>query len=1369
LSKLHFPLEFNVMSKFIYIFLVFLLCTALSVEPYKIIHLGTQNGLSFGKVNNIIQDKNGFIWVATDDGLNRFDGVNFKTFKYDEENKLSLAGNYVQSIYKDSEGYIWVSSRKGLTLLNSEKEVFIQNYNIKYDVSHITEDKYHNLWISTTQNGFYKINRQTQKVVNYNQHSLRNLTSTNILCIKPDSYGLVWVGTNRNGINILYDDNKKASLKNLEGQVLLKDSRINAIFEDSFHNIWIAASNGLFYYQRATNKIIRLNVNIKISNNIVLSILETQNKRLLFGIQDGGVYQLNLKSGYLVTSTIDMQEMSDSRGSLVNKSVQSLYEDSDKNIWAGTYGDGVYMIGKTKERFEKYGEKTKFSNNEIPIKYYGMTEDSEGFLWLGTDGNGIYKTTIDGKVLKNYSVSNGKLTDNAILSAYRDSNKNLWFGSYKKGVFRYNSTTDSFENFKNIPNNSNSLPANDVRTIFEDSQQNLWFGLNGGGLSQFNTQNKKFTNYNSGNKNFLSNDVRAIVQEKDDELWIGTYGNGLFKFYPSKGLFVPYLDKELNLSSSVILSLHISSTQVLWIGTQENGLISYNLKTKEIKKYNERIGLASNTILAIRSVGKETVWFSSNMGLSKIDIVSGRIYNFDTKDGLQSGQFNDGSVIYNPQKGYMCFGGTGGWNLFYPEKIKQLTYKPHLVILGIDLFGNSQNTKNGYLSIQNNHEDMPKVTLESNQSVFSIQYRAINFSFPDENKFAYILEGLDKDWLFVNKQKAAIYRYLQPGTYIFKVKVANKDDIWFDNYAQLKLIILPPWYKTWWAYLLYSLTVLGLIYYYQRYQNQQAALRYEIEIAKIEKEKEKEINERKIAFFTYISHEFRTPLTLIINPLKDIINHKSKNLGSLGIAYRNARRLLSLVDQLLLFRKSESGIDELNITRLNINDLCKEVYLCFINQAKEKNIFYEYICKNEKTEFLGDKEKLEIALFNLISNALKFTDIGGDVSFIVEENNDQIILKVKDSGIGIAQEVGEQLFQVFYQGRSAKSSQGFGIGLYLTKTYINKHNGVISYLSSNQGTEFTIKLNKNTDYQVLTDVYKEGLSTDHLILDELNQDSIILEEETVEKNFEKIANSIFSHSKTMAIIDDDVQIRNYLKQLFKDQFNLFDADNGQVGLELIVEHLPDIIICDVFMQGINGIEVCSLLKQNDLTKHIPIIILTASSSSEIKLQGIELGVDDFISKPFDKELLIARVTSILKNRNVLQKYFFNEVTLQTNSQKISPEYKDFIDECIKIVEKNLLESDFNVGSLASTLCMSPSSLYNRIKSVSGLTPNVFIRYIRLRKSAVMLISTNLTILQVSYEVGFKDIKYFREQFSKLFGTTPSNYIKKYRKPFQNNL
>ncbi len=1359
------------MNRFVitFIFLILFSWTGLASEPFRIIHYGTQNGLSFGNVNSIVQDKKGFIWIATDDGLNRFDGLSFKTFKYDEENKLSIAGNYVQSIFKDSDGLIWVSSRKGLTLLNAEKEIFIQNNAIKFDVSHITEDKNGNLWISTTLNGFYKINKQIHKATNYNQKSLRYLSSNSILCIKPDSYGFVWVGTNRNGINILTDDDKKASLKSIEGQTLLKDSRINAIFEDSFHNIWIAASNGLFFYQRLHNKIIRLNVNTKINGNIFLSILEIHDKTLLLGIQDGGLYQLKLKSGYSEPATIDIQEVSDGRGSLLNKSVQSLYEDTDKNIWVGTHGDGVYMIGKPQERFEKYGEKTRFRNNETSIKYYGITEDHEGFLWLGTDGNGLYKTTIGGKILKHYAVNNGKLTDNAILSAFRDRHNTLWFGSYKGGLYRYNRKTDSFENFKNNPNNSNSLPANDVRTIFEDSTQNLWFGLNGGGLSQFNSQNNTFTNYNSSQKNFAANDVRAIVQEKEDELWVGTYGNGLFKFYPSKGLFVPYLDKELNLSAGVILSLHIDPKQVLWIGTQENGLIAYNLKTKEIKKYNQRKGLASNTILSIKSVGKESLWLSTNAGLSKIDIASERIYNFDTKDGLQSGQFNENSVIYNAQKGYMCVGGTGGWNLFYPEKIKQLNYKPHLVILGVDLFGNSQNMQKSYLSIQHNNENIPEVTLESNQSVFAIQYRAINFSFADENKFAYILEGLDKDWLFVNKQKAAIYRYLQPGTYIFKVKVANKDDIWFDNYAQLKLIILPPWYKTWWAYLLYSLAVLGLVYYYQRYRNQQAALRYEIEIAKIESEKEKEINERKIAFFTYISHEFRTPLTLIINPLKDIINHKSKDFGSLGIAYRNARRLLSLVDQLLLFRKSESGIDELNITKLNINDLCKEVYLCFINQAKEKNIFYEYICKNEKTEFLGDKEKLEIALFNLISNALKFTNVGGDVSFIIEEHKNQIIIKVKDSGIGIAQEVGEQLFQVFYQGRSAKSSQGFGIGLYLTKTYINKHGGTISYVSANQGTEFTIKLNKNAEYQEITGVLiEDNYPTEHLILDELNQDTRILEEETAEENFGKIANSIFSHSKTMVIIDDDVQIRNYLKQLFNDQFNLFDADNGQTGLELIVEHLPDIIICDVFMQGINGIEVCSLLKQNDHTKHIPIIMLTASSSSEIKLQGIELGVDDFISKPFEKELLIARVASILKNRNVLQKYFFNEVTLQANSPKISAEYKEFIADCISIVEKNLLESDFNVGVLASELCMSPSSLYNRIKSVSGLTPNVFIRYIRLRKAAQILISTNQTISQASYEVGFKDIKYFREQFSKLFGTTPSSYIKKYRKPFQNN-
>ena len=1338
-----------------------------AMKPYQILHLGTQNGLSFGKVNSIVQDKNGFIWMATDDGLNRFDGISFKTFKFDEENNRSLAGNYVQSIFKDAENRIWVSSRKGLTSLNLENETFVQPNIVKFDVSHIIDDKKGNLWVSTTLNGFYKIHKKDNKISNYNQSVLRNLSSNSILCIKPDSHGLVWIGTNRNGINILDDDHKKVSLRKVQGQELLKDSRINAIFEDSFQNIWIAASNGVFYFQRLSNKIVRLNFKAKTNTNIFLSVLETHDKTLLLGIQDGGLYKLKLNAGLSNNYNIDIQEVIDERSSLSNKSVQSLYEDRDYNIWVGTYGNGVYMLVKTQERFDKFGEKTKSNSIETSIKYYGITEDNEGFLWLGTDGNGIYKTTIDGKILKHYSVSNGKLTDNAILSAYKDSRNTLWFGSYKGGLHRYNKKTESFENYKYSSNVPNSLPANDVRTIFEDTQKNLWIGLNGGGLSKFNPLNKTFTNFNPRQKNFVANDVRAIVQEKEDELWIGTYGNGLFKFYPSKNKFVPYLDKELNLTLGVILSLHIDSRQVLWIGTQENGLISYNLNTKEVKKYNERKGLLSNTILSIRSVGKENLWISTNAGISKIDVTTDRIYNFDTKDGLQAGLFNENSVIYNAKKGYMCYGGTGGWNFFYPEKIKPLTYKPHLVILGIDLFGNSQYLQNNYISVQHLNKEVPTVTLESNQSVFAIQYRAINFSFADENKFAYMLEGLDKDWLYVNKQKAAIYRYLQPGTYIFKVKVANKDDIWFDDNTQLMLVILPPWYKTWWAYLVYGFALVGVVYYYQRYRNQQAALRYEIEIAKIESEKEKEINERKIAFFTYISHEFRTPLTLIINPLKDITNHKSKDFGSLGIAYRNARRLLSLVDQLLLFRKSESGLDELNITNLNINELCKEVYLCFVNQAKDKNIFYEYVCEKENIEFLGDKEKLEIALFNLISNALKFTNEGGDVSFIVEERQNQITIKVKDSGIGIPKEIGEQLFQVFYQGRGTKSTQGFGIGLYLSKTYIKKHGGTINYVSSEKGTEFTIKLNKNTDFVPQKDKPTESGSAENLILEELNHSTQILEVETVDENFGRIANSIFSHPKTMIVIDDDIQIRNYLKQLFSDQFNLFDADNGQTGLALAEEHLPDIIICDVFMQGVDGIEVCSSLKQNDYTKHIPIILLTASSSLEIKLQGIELGVDDFISKPFEKELLIARVNSILRNRNVLQKYFFNEVTLQSNSQKISPEFKQFIDDCIKIVEKNLLDKDFNVGSLASELCISPSSLYTRIKSVSGLTPNVFIRYIRLRKAAAILISSKQTISEVSYEVGFKDIKYFREQFSKLFGITPSAYLKKYRKPFQN--
>ena len=1360
----------------------------------KVIKYSLKDGLSFGIVNSITQDNKGFMWFATDDGLNRFDGTNFKVFKTEPNNPYSLPSNYVQNIFKDSDGEIWISSRRGIYKLDTRTERFSkfspcenESTCLNY-VTSIFENNKKQLWFSCGGSGFSFYDRQSRLFKIYNKHRLPGLSGTIAINVIEDTRGLLWVGTLDGGLNV-FSVKDGVVLKNLNAQFplsIIPPGRINAIYEDHNHDIWVAASKGLFLYRRSENKFhIFSGSKYKLRSNYFSSLLEDDSKHLLIGLQDGGLYNINLaeaeKSDYQNVTISPVK--SEDNYSITARSVQALFQDKDKNIWAGTYGDGIYMLSSIPQRFNKFQNQLVDSYGSSFLRYYGMCMDDEGYLWFGTDGDGIYKKKLNGDVVKYYRADGrkGSLTDNAILYAYKDRSNTLWFGSYSQGLFRYNKETDSFTNFIHKAGDPSSISLNDVRVILQDSKSNLWVGTNGGGLSMLPAGKDKFVNYNPQNSAIASNNIRALAEDKYGNLFIGTYSSGLKYYIRAQNRFIDYFNQsqiEKFLSSQVIYALYLDNNEDLLIGTEGNGLVIYNIRNKKFKQYTEIDGLADNTINAIEKDDAGNIWISTNKGLSRIGANTNSITNYDTSDGLQGGQFNPRSSMYCSKRKFMVFGGTEGYNIFYPSEVKQNTFRPKVLITGLQLFGKEVEVgkKDNILSKVIN--ESTEITLQPNQSVFSIQYVALNYAYAPKCEFAYKLDGLEKNWNYVKNQKSVTYRYLPAGDYVFKVKTANQDGLWFENYASLKIRILPPWYKTWWAFLCYFIIAVVLIYYYILYRNNQAKLKYEIKIAQMSAEKEKELNEKKLSFFTNISHEFRTPLTLIINPVKELLfstPEKVNDASNLNIVYRNARRLLSLVDQLLLFRKADSEADTLKIVKLNIVGLSKEVFLCFSHQAKSQNIQFEFVCKTDTIELFADREKIEIALFNLISNALKFTPNYGTIICNISETDNLVNIEIKDNGCGIDDQVGNHLFDKFYQVQNSMPlASGFGIGLYLVKRFVEDHKGSISYQSAKgAGTTFKICLLKGKQHLspnlIFEDVAETSAFLDELIVHYEEETPISNADAALQAHHHKKSDPLNFESRSMVIADDNAQIRQYLKQIFSNDFEVFEAENGADALNLVNQILPDIIISDVMMQGLSGIELCSRVKEDPSLSHIPVVLLTASSSPEIKLKGIEGGADDYISKPFEKELLVARVTGILKSKNNLQKYFYNEITLKSNDLKISADYKEFLATCIALVEEHLIDSDFCIKTLADEIGMSQSNLYKKIRSISGQSTNAFIRFIRLRKAAEMFLNTDCTVAEAAYKVGINDLKYFREQFSKLFGLNPSEYIKKFRAPFQSSV
>ena len=1390
----YLPVNRHFMRRIILILVGLIVCFCVHAQGLftkKVIKYSLKDGLSFGIVNSITQDSKGFMWFATDDGLNRFDGTNFKVFKSEPNNPYSLPSNYVQNIFKDGDGEIWISSRRGIYKFDTSTERFSKfcpggngaaclNF-----VTSIFENNKSQLWFSCGGSGFSYYDHKSGQFKIYNKHSLPALQGTNIINVIEDAHGLLWVATLDGGLNV-FSVKDGVILKNLSAQFplsIIPQGRINAIYEDHNHDIWIAASKGLFLYRRSENKFhVFLGSKYKLRSNYFSSLLEDDNKNLFIGLQDGGLYNIDLgaaeKSDY--EQVIINPVKSEENYSVTARSVQALFKDKDKNIWAGTYGDGIYMLSNLPQKFNKFQNKLVDNFGSSFLRYYGMCMDSEGYLWLGTDGDGIYKKKLNGDVVKYYRADGrkGSLTDNAILCAYKDRSNTLWFGSYSQGLFRYDKQTDSFKNFIHKANDPASIGLNDVRVILQDSKNNLWVGTNGGGLSMLPVGTDKFVNYNPQNSKIVSNNIRALAEDKYGNLFIGTYASGLRYFVKDQNKFVDYFSQAQNekfLPSQVIYSLYLDKNENLLIGTEGNGLVIYDIRNKTFKQYTETEGLADNTINAIEQDDSGTIWISTDKGLSRIEPRSNRITNYDTWDGVQGGQFNPRSSLYCSEKKFMVFGGTEGYNIFYPAEVERNTFRPRVLITGLQLFGKEVEVGQKDNILSKVITESTEITLQPNQSVFSIQYVALNYAYAPKCEFAYKLDGLEKNWNYVKSQKSVTYRYLPPGDYTFKVKTANQDGIWFENYAALKIRILPPWYKTWWAFLGYLIIVVTLIYYYLRYRSNQAKLKYEIKIAQMSAEKEKELNERKLSFFTNISHEFRTPLTLIINPVKELLfspAEKASDTGNLNIVYRNARRLLSLVDQLLLFRKADSEADKLKVVKLNIVNLCKEVFLCFSHQANSKGILFEFVCETDTIEVFADREKIEIALFNLISNAIKFTPNYGTITCSISETNAYVNIEIKDNGCGIDEHVGDQLFDKFYQARNEISSaSGFGIGLYLVKRFIEDHNGRISYRSTKgAGTTFKVCLQKGKEHLNSNFIFEDVAETS-AFLDELMEH---YEEDApaskagmeLQSPSHKKSDPLNFESRSMVIVDDNEQIRQYLKQIFCNEFEVFEAENGVDALTIIYQILPDIIISDVLMQGLSGIELCNRVKDDPSLSHIPVVLLTASSSPEIKLKGIEGGADDYISKPFEKELLVARITGILKSKNNLQKYFYNEITLKSNDLKIPSDYKEFLAQCIKIVEEHLTDNDFCIKMLADEIGMSQSNLYKKIRSISGQSTNAFVRFIRLRRAAELFLNTDCTVAQAAYMVGINDLKYFREQFGKLFGINPSDYIKKFRVPFQ---
>ncbi len=1298
------------------------------------------------------------MWFATDDGLNQYDGYEFKVYRNRINDTTSLIHNQLNTVAGDSSGNIWVGTKKGLCVLNSNTSSFSVAYyyplqeagrkKIVNDINKIAVDKKQHVFVGTDGLGLLMSKKGHN---NFRQIALQTdpkNTSYSVRAMQIDEAGNVWVMVVLEG---LYKYNPETNRLHLVSKAI---DKANVMKLASRNALWLGSDDGLYLFDHKKGAYKHYGKE-KLGDCRVVDINNTEANRLWIATDGGGVKVLELSTDKFTTI-----QAGAGKTHLTSNAVTSLFKDEESRWWIGLQRGGINVFDKKKDKFTTIRQDLLSKNTLVDNFTLSFCEDVDKSVWVGTDGGGVSLWNRSENRFRNFVYNENdptSLSNNYATSIVKDFENNIWIATWGGGINRYNRATGTFTHYTCGTNKY-------VWKLYEDSQKTLWAGLTQGGpLYRYNRDADAFELYDPALVQSIT-----ILEDSQKTLWIGTY-NDLVKV-DKKGK----KHKRFNLNYPV-RALYQDKRGNLWVGSQGHGLLHFDPATEKFTSYTETEGLANNSVHTIEEDSHGKLWISTYHGISAFDPQTKKFKNYYEADGLQSNQFNYNASL-KLSTGELLFGGIKGFNIFHPDSVQMDHAFPNLVISGIRLFNKPVTPADGVVKAGQSLNSVSEITLPYNKAFISFDFSALEFTAPEKISYAYMLEGWDKTWNYANTQRTASYSNLREGDYTLRIKSTNAEGIWNEQERVVHLRVLPPWYRSWWAFSLYVAVVAGLIYIYNYYRTRQERLKYELEIASIKAEQEAELNEKKLSFFTNISHEFRTPLTLIISPIKELVEKKRENIGyqDVAVVYRNARRLLGLVDQLLLFRKADSGEDTLKISKFNIAAVCEEVYLSFVHQARTKGIVYAFECESKEIEFYGDREKLEILLFNLLSNAFKFTPASGQIALHVTAHEEQVELIVKDSGCGIPAATGNKLFNRFHQvyGSGTAASGGFGIGLYLVKKFVEHHKGEISYESEvNKGTSFKILLPKGKDHLPAHVLVEESIKPS-AFLEELQVAEPQAEVEEVEApqetKPEDALNELVLEKNSLLLVEDNIEIRQYVKQIFSSTYTVYEAGNGEEGLALAMEYLPDVIISDIMMPGMSGLELCSKIKENASLNHIPIVLLTASSSPEVKLQGIEGGAVDYITKPFEKELLVARVESILKSRDNLQRYFYNEVTLKNNRLKISAEYSDFLAACIETIERHMEEPDFNVKVLAREMGMSHSNLYKRVKDISGRSVNDFVRFIRLRKVARQLIDTECKINEAAFQAGFNDIKYFREQFSKLFGLKPSEYVKKYRKPFHKN-
>ena len=1359
------------------------LCFAFQVlaqEQMKFHHFTTKDGLSSNSVRCLYQDKKGFIWIGTDrGGLNRFDGFHFTVFNYQDNNPQSISNNQIFSIIEDHNGYLWVATGNGLDRFDPNTGLFKRFYHdpanpnslMHNKITALFEDHENTLWVGTSM-GLHKFNPTTENFVNYYaKMSIKDpRPEKEITAIADDQHGNLWLGTWWGGLKKF---NKKSEL---------------------FTN----------FYNDSTNS-------NSIRNNNVTSLFIDKQNILWIGNYLGGLRKLNLNSQTYIP-IIDPES---------DASTMGICSDKTGRIWYSRSGIGILHPNTQLFQLLDYDIAKPFGINSG--NYQPVLCDKTGIIWLGSNqGLSMYdanreKFTVFYKAINNEHFKIEKF--------YLDREKNiLWLGTLKNGLIKYDEKTRKVTHY--LPERSLSNRFFEIQTLNGNSKNQLWIGTNNG-IGILDTKTDKIVNtfYNSPNKPTLANcvygnnefmwlyndniriidvlrqkeykfstsgplslpcqQITAVLNETESNLWIGTF-EGLYKYNFMTHKIETYsnqLSDSSSISNKYILSLFQDSKKNIWIGTQ-NGLNRYNANSNKFERFTHNTSFASNYILDIKEDDHHILWLFTDKGITKFNPVNGLTRNYDEKDGLDFG----GRVIADKNALFYCNHRTKDYYVFNPDSIKDNPVIPPVYITRFLLFNKEVpvSTKTNRTPLLTNISETHEITLKYNQSYLSFEFVALNYTLPEKNQYAYKMEGFDNNWYYTDATHlSATYTNLNPGSYVFQVKASNNDGIWNDKGTEIKIIILPPFWKTKWAYLIFFIVIAGLIYAFRSYLLFQYKLKTKLEIERIKAEKTHEVDQMKLDFFGNISHEFRTPLTLISGPLDYIFERQSQlnwmdDHKYFSMMKRNVDRLLHMINKVLDIRKLDSGVLNIYLKNDDIIQFVKSLTESFNFKADQKYIRFNTIYHQAACDTWFDPELVDKIVFNLLSNAFKFTPDRGEISIetiILERGSeswkseiemneinltsDLVKFIVKDNGIGIPSEQTERIFDRFYQAdNQASRSGGSGIGLALVKELVELVDGKVNLESVvNKGSCFTIWLPIGQDTNKTKSDNSFILHTEPILASEENYTLMAHDQADNEllKPDEPTGNPL------ILIVEDNHDMELFVSDILQNDFEILSANNGKTGFELAMEYIPDLIVSDIMMPTMDGLQMCQLIRNNERTNHIPIILLTARSTDEYQNEGLFAGADDYIMKPFNAKNLQLRVSNIIRSRQLLREKF-SLTAIAANPQQATSLDDAFVNKIKGIIEKHLDNPDFDPQVLAAEIGMSRAQLYRKIKAVTNQTVNDFIFSVRINLAARLLITEDLTISETAYAVGFKTPAHFSKMFSAHLGLSPSKYIELHKKP-----